>query len=102
MDSYSYRLSQQPESMGVRQGISPPIDSRQSVLAQSKQKVTTTSFFNDMNLLVQALPSASMQQVLHIMVKEITFDKIPRDREIGTNSNVRIYASVPGIVDPFM
>lgn len=101
MDSYTYRLSQQPENMGVQQGTSPPIESRQSVLAQPKQKVTTTSFFNDMNLLVNAPPSASMQQVLHIMVKEITFDKISRDREIGTNSNVCIYARVLRIVDPF-
>lgn len=91
MDSYTHRVGQQSESFDVRKGTSSlPIDSRQSALTQSKQRATT-AYFNDMNLLaLKAPPSATMQQVLHIMVKEISFDKISRDREISTNSNVCI------------
>lgn len=80
MDSYTNRLRQQSD------------DLRQSVLNQSITK-STTPFFNDMNLLGRKGPSppTNVQQVLHIMVKEITFDKIVRDREISTNSNVSMY-----------
>ena len=81
MDSYTNRLRQQSD------------DLRQSVLNQSNTK-STTPFFNDMNLLglkKGPSPPTNVQQVLHIMVKEITFDKILRDREISTNSNVSMY-----------
>ena len=81
MDSYTNRLRQQS------------VDLRQSVLNQSITKLTTP-LFNDMNLLGLKngpSPPTNIQQVLHIMVKEITFDKIVRDREISTNSNVSMY-----------